>query len=64
MIGETPLLEFKEESDENLALTEEQQGTLNEINTKSSARAEELQNKIQLGEDSFENLAKEYIWII
>lgn len=56
-IGETPVLEFKELSDEPLReLTDEEKQELEEINTGQRERAEELLKKITSGE-SFEDIA-------
>ena len=59
MIGETPLLEFKETSDEERELTEEETDLLNEFNGKAQAKAQELFDKIQSGDD-VENVFAEY----
>ena len=59
MIGETPLLEFKEQATETRELTEEEKDTLEKINKEADAKAEELLGKLLSGGD-FEALAKEY----
>ncbi len=59
MIGETPLLEFKEKGAGNKELTPEQQQQLTEYNDKALARAEEVLGKLLSGGD-FSALAKEY----
>ena len=59
MIGETPLLEFKEESTEIRELSEEEKGQMLEVNKEAGAKAEEVYDKILLGGD-FAVLAGEY----
>ncbi len=59
MIGETPLLEFKEESAETRELTEEEKNELNNYNTQAEKRAEEILGKVLSGGD-FSALAKEF----
>lgn len=59
MIGETPLLEFKEESTEIPELTLEQREELNNYNIEAETRAEEVLGKIISGGD-FTALASEY----
>lgn len=59
MIGETPILEFKEINTEPpRELTPEESKTLAEYNTNAQAQAKALLKKIQSGED-FESIAKE-----
>lgn len=59
MIGETPLLEFKEESAETRELTEEEKTELNNYNLQAEKRAEEILGKVLSGGD-FSVLAKEF----
>lgn len=59
MIGETPLLEFKEPSTEAPKLTAEQQKQLDEYNKAAEARSKEVLGKLQKGGD-FSELAKQY----
>jgi len=59
MIGETPLLEFKEESDEEPEINDEQAGMIEEINTKAEAKAEEILGKLISGGE-FSALAGEF----
>jgi preprotein translocase subunit SecD len=59
MIGETPLLEFKEESDEEKELSEEEQKIIDETNASAKQKAEEVQDKLQ-NDANFETLAQEY----
>ncbi len=59
MIGETPLLEFKEESAEIRELTEEEKNQLNQFNMGAEKRAEEILGKVLSGGD-FSALAKEF----
>lgn len=59
MIGETPLLEFKEQAAEVRDLTDEEREAMEKINTEADAKAEELLGKLLSGGD-FEELAKEY----
>lgn len=59
MIGETPLLEFKELSDEERELTEEEIELLEEFNVKAEETANEVFAKVQAGDD-FAQLAKEF----
>ena len=59
MIGETPLLEFKEQTDEIRELTEEERTAMEEINQQAEERAEEVLGKVLSGGD-FAALAKEY----
>lgn len=62
MIGETPLLEFKEQNPnytEEINLTEEQQKELDESNEKAREKAVEIKNRALAGED-FAGLAKEF----
>jgi len=59
MIGETPLLEFKEESDQARELTEEEKNQLNDYNIEAEKRAEEVLGKVLSGGD-FSALAADY----
>lgn len=58
-IGETPLLEFKEENTERRALTTEEEDSLKTFNELARQRAEEVLGKLRNKVD-FDNLAKEY----
>ncbi|MBT4277859.1 protein translocase subunit SecD [Candidatus Falkowbacteria bacterium] len=60
MIGETPILEFKEENYEPArALTEEEEKELKEFNLLALVKAQDIIKKIAEGED-FAELAKEF----
>ncbi|MEA1962627.1 MAG: protein translocase subunit SecD [Patescibacteria group bacterium] len=59
MIGETPLLEFKEETQEIRELSEEEKNIMTEYNTEAEKRAEEVLGKLLSGGD-FGALSKEY----
>jgi len=59
MIGETPLLEFKEQSGEQRELTEEERSALAEFNTQAENQAEEVLGKLISGGD-FAELAREF----
>jgi len=59
MIGETPLLEFKEKRAEKRELTEEEKAGLEEFNRQAETQAEEVLGKVLSGGDFFA-LAKEY----
>ncbi len=59
MIGETPLLEFKEENPNAIKLTEEQQKQLDQMNIEVRKIAVEVLQKVKAGED-FSALAKQY----
>ncbi|NQT49129.1 protein translocase subunit SecD [Candidatus Kuenenbacteria bacterium] len=60
MIGETPLLEFKEQNEEPpRELTPEENVELNQFNKDSLAKAEEALEKVLAGED-FSQVVKEY----
>ena len=59
MIGETPLLEFKEETQEIRELSEEEQKSMDEYNAEAEKRAEEVLGKLLSGGD-FDALTKEY----
>jgi protein-export membrane protein SecD len=59
MIGETPLLEFKEQVAEERELTEEEIGRIEDYNNEANTRAAEALGKVLSGED-FSEIAKEY----
>jgi len=59
MIGETPLLEFKEQAADLRELTEAEQATMAEFNKEADKRSEEVLDKVLYGGD-FSVLAKEY----
>jgi protein-export membrane protein SecD len=59
MIGETPLLEFKEQSTETRELTEQEKQQMDEINNEANNKAEEVLGKLLSGGD-FTTLANEY----
>ncbi len=59
MIGETPLLEFKEQGGETRELTEEEKNALAEVNSQAEKTAEEVLGKLIAGGD-FAALAKDY----
>lgn len=59
MIGETPLLEFKEEGNATRELTQEEQSAMEEYNQEADRKAGEILEKIKAGED-FGELAKTY----
>lgn len=59
MIGETPLLEFKEQVAEERDLTEEEQKTIEDYNNEANAEATEALGKVLSGDD-FATIAKEY----
>lgn len=59
MIGETPLLEFKEENPNAVKLTDEQQKKLDQMNFEVRKKAVEVLQKAKNGED-FSALAKQY----
>ena len=59
MIGETPLLEFKEEGQEERELTAEEEELLAEINRQAEETAEDVLGKLLAGGD-FAALAREY----
>lgn len=61
MIGETPLLEFKERNDETeRELTEAEQKQLEDFNKQARDRAEEILKKAHMQDADFSALAKEY----
>ncbi|MFH1030193.1 MAG: protein translocase subunit SecD [bacterium] len=61
MIGETPLLEFKEENtDPPRELTEDEKKNMEEYNKKTKERANEVMRQVKEGIVSFEELANEY----
>ncbi|MFH1522422.1 MAG: protein translocase subunit SecD [Patescibacteria group bacterium] len=59
MIGETPLLEFKEKSSEQRELSEQEKGALEEFNKEADKKAEEVLGKLISGGD-MAALASEY----
>lgn len=59
MIGETPLLEFKEENKDIRELTPEEQKAMDEFNKKAKEKANSALNRVLAGED-FSALAKEF----
>jgi len=59
MIGETPLLEFKEKGAEGSQLTVEQQKEMDDFNKAAEAKAEEILGKVISGGD-FAALARQY----
>jgi protein-export membrane protein SecD len=59
MIGETPLLEFKEQNPNAVTLTAEQQKQLDDLNLEVRAKAVEVLQKVKAGED-FATLARQY----
>lgn len=62
MIGETPLLEFKEQNpnyEENVSLTAEQQKELDDYNEEARKKAEDINKRALAGED-FGQLAREF----
>jgi protein-export membrane protein SecD len=59
MIGETPLLEFKEENPETTQMTDEQEAELTQLNYELSVKAGEVLDQILAGGD-FAKLAAEY----
>src|SRR3989339_755560 len=59
MIGETPLLEFKEQIEQLRELTEEERQQMNEINKQANEKGAEILEKLSSGGD-FAELAKEY----
>jgi len=59
MIGETPLLEFKEKSTKEKELTEEEKQEMDNFNKEAEIRAEEVLGKVLSG-GNFLALAKEY----
>jgi len=59
MIGETPILEFKEVGAESRELTDEEVMEMATYNTKAKQKAQEALDKVLVGED-FATIAKEY----
>ncbi|MCF7906896.1 protein translocase subunit SecD [Patescibacteria group bacterium] len=59
MIGETPILEFKEKAPPH-ELTEEEKQALAEYNRQARVRAEDILSETLAGEDSFADLAQKY----
>ncbi len=59
MIGDTPLLEFKEEGAEDRELTEEEKKMIKEINDSADQKAKDILGKLISGGD-FAEIAKEY----
>jgi len=61
MIGETPLLEFKEENPNPIpTLTPEQEKELKKANDEERAKAKEILNTVLSGKKSFEDYVKEF----
>lgn len=58
-IGETPLLEFKEQATEARKLTDAEKKQMNDFNAKAKKRSETVLGKIKAGED-FATVAKNY----
>ena len=59
MIGETPLLEFKEQNTDSKKLTAEQQKSMDKFNKDAEKKAKEILAKASKGED-FSALVKQY----
>lgn len=59
MIGETPLLEFKEQADTSRSLTTDEQAKVDSYNKEAEKKAEDVLGKILSGGD-FAALAKQY----
>ena len=59
LIGETPLLEFKEEEDGNRDLSQEEQKLMDDFNTEAEDKITEVVKKIEAGVD-FTELVSEY----
>lgn len=59
MIGETPILEFKEQAEKQRELTTDEQKTIEEFNKQADNKAEEVLGKAISGGD-FNALAKQY----
>ena len=59
MIGETPLLEFKEQNDEQPEITEEQKADMEAYNTLARQRAEEILTEVKVDPESFFQVAEE-----
>ncbi len=59
MIGETPLLEFKEQSTQPQELTAEQKKTMDEYNKEAKSQAKEILAQVLDNPGSFADLAKE-----
>lgn len=61
MIGETPILEFKEQNDEPAReLTEEEEQQMNEYNEQAKERVREALNKVLTDPENFAKYVKEY----
>lgn len=61
MIGETPILEFKEVNDEPAReLTEEERAEMEQYNNQALAKVREALDKVLANPDDFANLAREY----
>lgn len=58
-IGETPLLQFKEQGAQRRSLTADEQKKINEFNAKADKRAKEVMQKLASGL-AFEDAAKQY----
>jgi protein-export membrane protein SecD len=59
MIGETPLLEFKEEAGTQTELTTEQKAELEKYNKEAKAKAQEILNQVLVAPAKFSDIAKE-----
>jgi protein-export membrane protein SecD len=59
MIGETPLLEFKEEATAAQTLTPEQRQQLDDYNQQAKTRAEDILRQVKANPDNFSAIAKE-----
>jgi protein-export membrane protein SecD len=59
MIGETPLLEFKEQANGEVELTEEQQQQLEEYNQQAEQKAQEILQEVKNNPEQFSDIAKE-----
>ncbi|MCX6746214.1 MAG: protein translocase subunit SecD [Candidatus Parcubacteria bacterium] len=58
MIGETPLLEFKEQSEQK-TLTDEQKAEMEKYNKEAKAKAEEVLKQVQASPDKFAGITQE-----
>jgi protein-export membrane protein SecD len=59
MIGETPLLEFKEQASETPTLTDEQKAEMEKYNKDAKTKANEILEQVQADPSLFSELAKE-----